>query len=126
MHWFGSFTESLFRLVFFCLQSHPWLCLFFLGGIQLTVALIIFIITYILMLALQKYRPFIALGSALIYIILGTCGMFDMSILSALKAVDYNVLLMIGGTMGTVTLFVESKMPARLSELLISNNYGNR
>lgn len=83
-------------------------------------ALIIFIITYILMLAFQKYRPWIALTSAAVYIILGMCGMFDMNILSALKAVDYNVLLMIGGTMGTVTLFVESKMPARLSELLIS------
>ena len=38
----------------------------------------------------------------------------------ALSAVDYNVLLMIGGTMGTVTLFIESRMPARLAELLIS------
>lgn len=46
--------------------------------------------------------------------------MYDFDLISALSAVDYNVLLMIGGTMGTVTLFIESRMPARLAELLIS------
>ena len=83
-------------------------------------ALIIFLVTYALMLAFQKYRPWIALTSASVFVILGIIGMYDMSFLDALGAVDYNVLLMIGGTMGTVTLFVESKMPARLAEILIS------
>lgn len=83
-------------------------------------ALVIFLITYVLMLAFQKYRPWIALTSAAVFVILGIAGMYDMSLLDALGAVDYNVLLMIGGTMGTVTLFVESKMPARLAEILIS------
>ena len=83
-------------------------------------ALVLFIITYVLMLALQKYRPWIALSSAVIFIIMGYAGLFEMDILSALGAVDYNVLLMIGGTMGIVSLFVESKMPARLAEVLIS------
>lgn len=115
-----QYYRVAFSARFFLFAESPATLLIFLGGIQLTVALIIFIITYILMLALQKYRPFIALGSALIYIILGACGVFEMSFVDALTAVDYNVLLMIGGTMGTVTLFVESKMPARLSELLIS------
>jgi hypothetical protein len=84
------------------------------------IALILFIITYILMLAFTKYRPWIALSSALIFIILGYAGFFKLDIFSALKAVDYNVLLMIGGTMGIVSLFIESKMPARLAEMLIS------
>ena len=83
-------------------------------------ALIIFIITYALMLTFQRYRPYIALGSAVIYIVLGCCGLYDMNILSALGAVDYNVLLMIGGTMGIVTLFIDSRMPARLAEVLIT------
>ena len=83
-------------------------------------ALIIFAITYVLMLALQKYRPWIALGSAAIFIVLGIFKVYDFSIFTALAAVDYNVLLMIGGTMGIVTLFIESKMPARLAEMLIS------
>lgn len=71
------------------------------------------------MLAFQKWRPYIALGSAALFIILGYCGLFEMDILSALKAVDYNVLMMISGTMATVSLFIESKMPQRLSEILL-------
>ncbi len=86
----------------------------------MVIALIIFLITYALMLAFQQYRPYIALTSAAIFIILGYVGMYDFDLISALSAVDYNVLLMIGGTMGTVTLFIESRMPARLAELLIS------
>ncbi len=83
-------------------------------------ALILFVITYALMLAFQKYRPYIALGSALVFVVLGLCGVFDMGILDALTAVDYNILLMIAGTMGIVTLFIESKMPALLAEVLVS------
>ena len=83
-------------------------------------ALILFLATYVLMLSFQKYRPWIALTSAVIFIILGYCGVFPMDLGSALAAVDYNVLLMIGGTMGIVTLFIESRMPALLAELLIS------
>ena len=84
------------------------------------IALIIFLITYVLMLSFQQYRPWIALSSASIFIILGYAGLFDLNLPSALAAVDYNVLLMIGGTMGTVTLFIESRMPARLAEILIT------
>ena len=83
-------------------------------------ALVVFIVTYILMLAFQKIRPLVALSSALVFIVMGYCGLFELDILSALKSVDYNVLLMIGGTMGIVTLFIESKMPARLAELIIT------
>ena len=39
--------------------------------------------------------------------------------MDAARAVDFNVLLMMAGTMGTVSLFIESRMPARLAELLI-------
>ncbi|MDD6189933.1 MAG: SLC13 family permease [Clostridiales bacterium] len=86
----------------------------------MVLALVIFLITYALMLMLQKWRPYIALASAAVFVILGCCGVYDTNLISALSAVDYNVLLMIGGTMGLVTLFIESKMPARLSEMLIS------
>ncbi len=87
---------------------------------QTITALVIFIIIYILMLALQKFRPWIALGGALLFVILGLCKVFDFTPLDALKAVDYNVLMMIAGTMGIVSLFIESKMPTRLSEVLIT------
>lgn len=37
-----------------------------------------------------------------------------------LKAIDWNVIMMIAGTMGTVYLFIESKMPQLMSDVLIS------
>ncbi len=83
-------------------------------------ALAIFLVTYVLMLTLPKHRPITVLSSATIFIILGIFGVYDISLLGTLAAVDYNILLMIAGTMGLVTLFIESKMPARLSEILIS------
>ncbi len=92
----------------------------------MVIALIIFIITYVLMLSFQKFRPYIALISAAVFVILGLLNDYlkifpkGLTILGALSAVDYNVLLMIAGTMALVTLFIESKMPALLAEKLIS------
>ncbi len=83
-------------------------------------ALIIFAITYVLMLTFSKQRPIIALSSAALFILLGLFGIYDMPITAALSSVDYNVLLMIAGTMGLVTLFIESRMPALLAEMIIS------
>lgn len=83
-------------------------------------ALILFVITYALMLAFPKYRPIIALTSGAAFTLLGCFGVYDMGVADALAAIDLNVLLMIGGTMGIVTLFVDSRMPARLAELLIA------
>ncbi len=86
----------------------------------MVLALCIFITIYILMLAFQKYRPWIALSGAAVFVALGLCGVYDFTPLDALKAIDYNVLLMIAGTMGIVTLFIESKMPMLLSEGIIN------
>ena len=85
----------------------------------MVLALIIFLATYALMLTLQKYRPVIALTSAAVFIVLGLSGMYDLTLLDALGALDYNVLLMIAGTMCLVTLVIDSRMPARLAEQLI-------
>ena len=82
-------------------------------------AIVIFLATYVFLLSFPKQRPWIALTSATIFTVLGCCGVYEMGIFEALSAVDYNVLLMIGGTMGVVSLFIESKMPARMAELLI-------
>lgn len=82
-------------------------------------ALIIFLLTYLLMLALPQYRPFAALGGAALFLALGAAGLWDFTLIDAARAVDFNVLLMMAGTMGTVSLFIESRMPARLAELLI-------
>ncbi len=77
-------------------------------------ALIVFAITYVLILAFPKFRPFIALGSGLVFIISGMLPLSDI-----LGALDFNVLMMIAGTMGLVALFIESKMPALLADLIM-------
>lgn len=78
------------------------------------VALALFAVTYVLMLVFSKYRPYIALASALIFIV---SGMLPLS--SVLGTIDFNVLLMIAGTMGIVALFIESKMPELLADLIM-------
>ena len=80
-----------------------------------SLAVIQFAATYLGLLAFAKYRAFIALGSATLFVLLGAT-----SIGSALGEVDWNVIMMIAGTMGTVALFIESRMPARLADLMIN------
>ena len=77
-------------------------------------ALILFAVTYVLMLVFSKYRPYIALGSALIFILTGMLPLGEI-----LPAIDLNVILMIAGTIGLVALFIESKMPALLADLVM-------
>lgn len=82
-------------------------------------ALLLFALTYVLILCLPQYRPWAALGGAAAFLLLGMAGVYDFTLQDAARAVDFNVLLMMAGTMGTVSLFIASKMPARLAEQLI-------
>ena len=77
-------------------------------------ALILFAVTYFLMLVFSKYRPYIALASGLIFMITGLLPPGEI-----LGSIDFNVLLMIIGTMGLVALFIESKMPSLLADLIM-------
>jgi Na+/H+ antiporter NhaD/arsenite permease-like protein len=77
-------------------------------------AIALFAATYVLMLVFSKFRPYIALGSALIFVITGM-----LPVGNILGAIDFNVLLMIAGTMGIVALFIESKMPELLADLIM-------
>ncbi|MBQ6706234.1 MAG: arsenic transporter [Clostridia bacterium] len=77
-------------------------------------ALILFAVTYVLMLVFSKYRPYIALGSAMIFIVTGMLPLGQV-----LGNIDFNVLLMIAGTMGLVALFIESRMPELLADLIM-------
>lgn len=79
-------------------------------------AVILFAATYVLMLALPKYRTYVALASALCFII---SGMLPLD--KIVESIDFNVLLMIGGTMGIVSMFIESRMPARLADAIIAH-----
>lgn len=77
-------------------------------------ALIIFLVTYIL-LGLPKYRAYIALASAALYVCLGI-----LPINKVFFSVDWNVIMMIAGAMGIVYFFIESKMPALLADIIIA------
>ena len=77
-------------------------------------AAVLFVLTYVLMMTFGKYRPIIALASGLVYVL---TGMLPVSELPG--SLDFNVLLMIGGTMGIVRLFIDSRMPERLADLIM-------
>ena len=66
------------------------------------------------MIAFGKYRPYIALASGVLFII---SGMLPFN--QIIGALDFNVLLMIGGTMGLVQLFIDSHMPERLADIIM-------
>ncbi len=77
-------------------------------------AIILFALTYALMLTFSKYRPYIALASGVLFILTGMLPLGNI-----IGALDFNVLLMIGGTMGLVQLFIDSRMPARLADIIM-------
>ena len=78
------------------------------------IALGLFILTYVLLLIFPKIRAFISLGSAALFVVLGI-----LPIGEVFGAIDWNVILMIAGTMGIVSLFIDSKMPALMADVLI-------
>ncbi len=82
--------------------------------IEIIVALILFLVTYAALLIFPKIRAYIALTSAALFVILGI-----LPIEKVFFAVDWNVLMMIAGTMGIVYLFIESKMPSLLADYII-------
>ncbi len=79
------------------------------------IAIGIFVLTYVLLLALPKVRAYVALGAAALFVVLGILPLSEV-----FSAIDWNVLLMIGGTMGVVALFIESRMPSLLADLIIA------
>ena len=79
------------------------------------ITLIIFAVTYVLMIVFQKFRPLIAVAAAAVFLISGL-----ISPGAAFGSPDnWNVILMIAGTMGTVALTIKSKMPALLADILV-------
>lgn len=87
------------------------------------IALILFILTYVLMFSIPKIRPLVAVTSAVLFVAAGSCGYFPdyrYTLQDALGQIDWNVIMMIAGTMGTVYLFIESKMPQRMSDTLVA------
>ena len=80
----------------------------------MTFAIILFAATYVLMLTFSKYRTPVALVSGILFVVTGMLPMDQI-----MPSLDFNVLLMIAGTMGLVALFIESKMPALLADIIM-------
>ena len=77
-------------------------------------ALILFAVMYVLLLIFTEHRWIIALSAAAVFIAAGL-----LPLKNAAGAINWNVLMMLGGTMATVELFIRSKMPARMAEGLL-------
>jgi len=80
----------------------------------MTTALIIFVLMYAGMLAFSKWRAAFAVGGALAMLLFGVLPLRELP-----AAINWNVIMMIAGTMGIVSLFIETGMPARLADLML-------
>ena len=65
-------------------------------------------------MALPKYRSYTAVITAVLFIVLGI-----LPVKNALTAINYNVIMMLTGTMLIVELFIESDMPSYMAENLL-------
>lgn len=77
-------------------------------------ALVLFALMYVLMIAWPKYRPFYALSVAVIFLISGI-----LPLNSLVSTINWNVLLMMAGTMIIVYYFIDSRMPNLLADTLL-------
>jgi len=84
---------------------------------QKTIVVIIFIAMYFVMIFFSKFRVYAALTAALLMMITGI-----MSIGDALGAINWNVLMMIAGTMVVVYYFIDSKMPSKIADFLMKKS----
>lgn len=83
----------------------------------MVVPIVAFIITYVLMIVLADYRHLVALASAIFFVAYGILPWRELG--SAIGMSGLNVLLLLFGTMGTVSYFVESKMPDKMAKGLL-------
>jgi Na+/H+ antiporter NhaD/arsenite permease-like protein len=77
-------------------------------------AIVVFLIMYLLMIILPKRRAIVALAAAAVMLIAKVLPLGNVP-----DAIDWNVLMMIFGTMVIVDYFIESKMPNKIAESLL-------
>ena len=80
----------------------------------MVLALVLFAAMYVLLLVFSERRWIIALGAAILFVALGI-----LPVSEAFGALNWNVLMMLAGTMATVELFIQSQMPQRMAEGLL-------
>ena len=72
---------------------------------------------YVVMITMQRYRVYAALIAAVLLMVLGVVEPSQ-----ALAAINWNILMMICGTMIVVHYFIESKMPNRLADIILEKS----
>ncbi len=77
-------------------------------------ALLLFAAMYVLLLIFSEHRWIIALAAAAVFLLLGILPAGEI-----VSAINWNVLMMLAGTMATVELFIRSNMPALMAEKLL-------
>ncbi|HCK88481.1 MAG TPA: arsenic transporter, partial [Erysipelotrichaceae bacterium] len=82
-----------------------------------TLAIVLFALMYVLMIAVPKYRPYYALSVAAIFLVSGI-----LPVGSLMSTINWNVLLMISGTMIIVDYFIDSRMPNLLADILLGKS----
>ena len=90
--------------------------------IYMLIPLIAFAVTYVLMILLPKVRHWVAACAAVFFIIWGGIsgnGSPMTALPDAAGTINWNVLMMLFGTMGTVYFFIASKMPDRMAERIL-------
>ena len=80
-------------------------------------ALVLFALMYVLMIARPKYRPAYALAVAAVYLVSGILPLKDLA-----SSINWNVLMMISGTMIIVHYFIVSRMPNLLADILLGKS----
>ena len=78
------------------------------------VAIVLFVLMYVCLIAMPKRRAMTALITAAVFVLLGI-----LPLRSLPAAIDWNVLLMILGTLLLVDYFIESKMPNLIADQIL-------
>lgn len=83
--------------------------------------LCVFVVTYVLMIILSEKRHWVAITSAVVLTVaLAVSG--QMTVGEFFGQIEWNVLLILFGIMGTVEFFIDSKMPDRMADLLLQKS----
>ena len=80
------------------------------------IAIVLFILMYVVMIAKTEWRLYAIWTVAVLFVLFG---ILKRNPLYWFSVINWNVIMMIGGTMVIVYYFIESKMPNRLAELIL-------
>lgn len=81
----------------------------------MTVAIIVFLLMYIGMLSFSNHRVIFTSAAALCMLVFGV-----LPIDKLIGSINWNVIMMIAGTMAIVSLFIETGMPSRLADKMLN------